>query len=124
MSNTILVVDDDAGMRRFLSTVLKRAGYEVVATDGVKEGRTLLERVRPDLLIADVRIGDFNGLQLLIMSPRPIPTVVLTGFPDPVIAAEARQLGASFVLKPITPGALLTLVGDLLREGVSTELRA
>jgi DNA-binding NtrC family response regulator len=111
---TILLVEDDDATRVGLSTLLQRAGYEVVASESVQEGRNLLKEDSPDLLITDVRLGAFNGLQLLAMSPRPIPAIVTTGFPDPVLEAEARQLGAKFLLKPVEPGNLLALVAELL----------
>jgi len=111
----ILLVEDDGATRVGLSTLLERAGYDVVATESVQEGRSALEDASPDLLIADVRLGAFNGLQLIAMRPRPIPTIVTTGFPDPVLEAEARQFGAEFILKPIEPAGLLTLVAELLR---------
>jgi DNA-binding NtrC family response regulator len=117
MPKRILVVDDEDGMRGFLFTILARAGYEVVAADSVQAGRALLdEEVQPDLLITDVRLGNFNGLQLLAMRPLSIPAIVVTGFPDPVLEAEARQFGATFVLKPFEPAELLTIVEELLQK--------
>jgi len=117
MCHKILVVDDEDGMRRFLSTVLTRAGYDVVAAEGVEAGMRVLDEEAPlDLLITDIRLGDFNGLQLLAMHPLSIPAIVVTGFPDPVLEAEARQLGATFVLKPFVPAELLTIVEELLRD--------
>jgi DNA-binding NtrC family response regulator len=117
MHNRILLVEDDQATRGGLSMLLERAGYDVVAIDGVPEGRRVLAEAPPDLLITDVRLGAFNGLQLIAMSPRPIPAIVTTGFPDPVLEAEARQFGAKFLLKPIEPTGLLTLVKELLRDG-------
>jgi len=117
MRHKILVVDDEDGMRGFLSTILTRAGYDVVVAESVKTGRAVLdEEVPPDLLITDVRLGDFNGLQLLAMRPLPIPAIVMTGFPDPALEAQARQFGARFLLKPIVPAGLLTIVEELLRD--------
>ena len=115
LRKTILLVEDDDSTRIGLSTLLERAGYDVVATESVQEGRSVLEDTAPDLLITDVRLGAFNGLQLIAMSPRPIPAIVTTGFPDPVLEAEARQFGAKFLLKPIEPAGLLTLVAEMLR---------
>jgi DNA-binding response OmpR family regulator len=111
----ILLVEDDDATRVGLSSLLERAGYDVVATESLQEGRSVLDEGSPDLLIADVRLGAFNGLQLIAMSPRPIPTIVTTGFPDSVLETEARQFGAKFLLKPIEPANLLTLVAELLR---------
>ena len=112
---TILLVEDDDVTRLGLSMLLERAGYDVVATESVQEGRSVLDEATPHLLITDVRLGAFNGLQLIAMSPRPIPAIVTTGFPDPVLEAEALQLGAKFLLKPIEPAGLLALVAELLQ---------
>ena len=114
MHNRILLVEDDDATRGGLSRLLERAGYDVVAAIGVPEGRRALEAAPPDLLITDVRLGAFNGLQLIAMSPRRIPVIVTTGFPDAVLEAQAQQFGATFLLKPIEPAGLLMLVKDLL----------
>jgi CheY-like chemotaxis protein len=74
----------------------------------------LLRTSPPDLLIADVRLGPFNGLQLLISSPTPVPAIIITGFADPVLEADARRRGAEYVLKPVSPAALIDLVGQKL----------
>lgn len=114
MRKKILLVEDDEATRGLLSTLLERTGYDVVATDSVQEGKGLLEKGHPDLLITDIRLGAFNGLQLIAMSPRRIPAIVTTGFADPVLEAEARQAGAEFLLKPIEPRVLLKLLSELL----------
>jgi DNA-binding response OmpR family regulator len=62
------------------------------------------------LILVDVRLAGDNGLQLLALSPRPVPAIVMTGFADPVLEAQAWQLGADFILKPISPPALLALI--------------
>ncbi len=115
MHNTILIVDDDESMRTFLSTLLQRAGYGVVVADGVKAGMQVLEETSVDLLIADVRLGAANGLQLIATSRRFMPTIAITAFADPVIEAQARQFGAMFLLKPFTSESLLALVEKRLR---------
>ena len=115
MYNTILIMDDDESMRTFLSTLLQRAGYGVVVADGVKAGMQVLEKTSVDLLIADVRLGAANGLQLIAMSRHSMPTIAITGFADPVIEAQARQFGAMLLLKPFTSASLLALVEKRLR---------
>lgn len=111
----VLVVEDDVATRNGLETLLQRAGYEVLATDSVPEGRRALEEGAPDLLITDVRLGEFNGLQLVAMSPKPIPAIVVTAFIDPALELDARRLGAHYLAKPIEPATLLALVEELLR---------
>ena len=111
----VLVVEDDDLTRAFFATTLKLAGYEVTATGSLTEAKTLLKRMELDALVADVRLGNFNGLQLVVTKPE-LPALVLTGYPDPFLAAEARHLGATFVLKPISRYALVQLVKRLLRH--------
>ena len=110
----VLVVEDDVATRNGLETLLQRAGYEVLATDSVPEGRRALEEGAPDLLITDVRLGEFNGLQLIAMSPRPIPAIVVTAFVDPALELDARRLGAHYLVKPIVTATLLALVDEQL----------
>jgi two-component system, response regulator RegA len=113
---TILVVDDDEGTRTGLKLLLEGAGYRVIACGSFTDGRIALSAAAPDLLITDIRLGEFNGLQLVATNPWPIPTIVLTGFPDPVLEADARQLGAEFVVKPITPSAFIRIIERKLRS--------
>ena len=119
MQNTILIVDDDESMRTFLSTVLQEAGYGVVVADGVEAGLQVLEETWVDLLVADVRLGSANGLQLIAMSRQSMPTIAITGFADPVIEAQARQFGAMVLLKPFTSESLLALVEKRLRPSAT-----
>lgn len=117
--NTILIVDDDESMRTFLSTVLQEAGYGVVVADGVEAGLQVLEETWVDLLVADVRLGFANGLQLIAMSRQSMPIIAITGFADPVIEAQARQFGAMVLLKPFTSESLLALVEKRLRPSAT-----
>jgi len=110
----ILIVDDDQATRSGLKRFFERANYEVAAVSTFADGRIALSESPPDLLIADVRLGEFNGLQLIVTNPRPIPTIIVTGYPDPVLEADARALGADYLLKPVLPSALLSLVKEKL----------
>ena len=65
----------------------------------------MLAESQPDLLITDVRLDAYNGLHLVAMAPRPIPAIVVTGFADPSIEADARRLGADYLVKPILVSA-------------------
>lgn len=116
---TVLVVEDDAPTREGLYALLTADGYHVVVAGGYKDGRRALLSTHPDLVLTDLRLGGFNGLQLLILSPSPVPAIVVTGFADPVLEEQARSLGAAFVLKPIVPRALLELIEQKLAEGSS-----
>jgi DNA-binding response OmpR family regulator len=112
----VLIVDDDAATRVGLAELLTAAGYEARAVGTFEEGLKALRIDPPDLLIADVRLGAFNGLQLLVSSPRRIPAIVITGFADPVLESDARQHGAEYLLKPVAPAVLLELVRRKLAQ--------
>jgi CheY-like chemotaxis protein len=114
MPSRILIVEDDRAARMGLQELLRQAGYETIVAADFRDGRRALEGEAPDLLIADLRLEGFNGLQLLHINPRPIPTIIITGFPDEVLRAEAQQLGAEYFVKPIAPAALLSTVERLL----------
>jgi CheY-like chemotaxis protein len=112
----ILIVEDDPGTRSGLKRFFERANYDVIAVSTFADGRRALAESMPDLLIADVRLGDYNGLQLIATNPREIPTIIVTGFADPVLETDARRLGADYLLKPISPADLLTMVKQKLQD--------
>jgi DNA-binding response OmpR family regulator len=115
MPSKVLIVDDDKTTREGLAEFLEESGYQASAVGTFEEATRVLRGTNPpDLLIADVRLGPFNGLQLVISSPKPIPAIIITGFADPVLEADARRRGADYVLKPVSPARLLDLVAHKL----------
>jgi DNA-binding response OmpR family regulator len=116
MPSRILIVDDDEAYLAGLKELLEMHGYEPLLAATFEEGQRALREDAPALLLADVRLGPFNGLQLLAASPVRIPAIVVSGFDDPVLQAEARALGADYLVKPIETGALLALIDRRLAE--------
>ena len=113
----ILVVDDDLPTLNGLAALLRSAGHTVSAAADFPEARGLLLTIQPALLIVDVRLHEYNGLQLVVMaqSLSPPPAAIVTsGFYDEVLRGEARKLGASFLEKPFEPARLFALVDTLL----------
>ena len=117
MPHRILIVDDDEPTRVGLAMLLEDAGYETITASTVPTAIKLLSEAHPDLLLVDIRLDEYNGLHLVAVRPEPIPAIVLTGFNDPAIEADARRLGAEFLLKPISPSVLTSLVRRVLSEG-------
>ena len=66
MSARVLIVEDDPATRNGLTELVANAGYETRALATFEEGLRALRTDTPDLLIADVRLGAYNGLQLLV----------------------------------------------------------
>ena len=116
MSRKILIVDDDEPTRAGLAMLLVEAGYDTISASTVPSAIKLLSEEHPDLLLVDIRLNEYNGLHLVAMRPNPIPAIVLTGFADPAIEADARRLGAEFLLKPVKPSMLTAVVQRLLSD--------
>jgi two-component system, OmpR family, response regulator MprA len=118
---SILVVDDDAPIRRMLDRALRAEGYEVeLAADG---GAALasVERSAPDLLVLDVAMDGLDGLAVsrrLRAKGLALPVLLLTardGVPDRVAGLDA---GADdYLVKPFAIDELLARVRALLRRG-------
>lgn len=129
MRARVLIVDDDEVYLDGMKELLEEAGFEVFLASSFEDGRLKLRDRAPDLLIIDVRLGAFNGLQLISTGQVRIPAIVVTGFDDTVLRADADGFGASYVVKPIKPAALLALIQQKLsingnRAGDPTEAHA
>ena len=118
MASKILIVEDDNANRTGLVQLLCGAGYDAIGAATFEQGRQLLIAEQPDLLVTDLRLEGFNGLQLIITRLRPIPAIVITGFADRILEMEAKHLGADYLVKPFSPSALLTLIAEKLKPRV------
>jgi DNA-binding response OmpR family regulator len=114
MSRKILVVDDDHATRVGLVALLEAEGYEAAGADSLKAARQAMIDNPPDLLITDIRLGEFNGLHLAAANRLQVPVIVITGYPDPVLEEVARNFHAEFLLKPVKPSELLSRVNSIL----------
>jgi DNA-binding NtrC family response regulator len=115
---TVLVVDDEPGMRHFLvKTLAPRAG-RVLEAGSAEEAETLLARHRFDLLVLDITLPGKSGLQLLKelrAGGHPGEVILITAFADLDTAIEALRAGAGdFLLKPFR----VTQVLNAFRQGL------
>jgi DNA-binding NtrC family response regulator len=116
----ILVVDDDRQVLKYLSEMLQEAGFDTVACERYQDAKSMLGTSRPDLLLTDIRLGAYNGLQLGIYARdhHPgLPVIVLTGYEDPTLRDEAQKSGAVFLVKPVTRVSLLDAIAKSLAVG-------
>jgi DNA-binding NtrC family response regulator len=114
----ILIVEDDQSTLSGWVELLRGAGYFVRGVSSYEEGRQELAMM-PDLLITDVRLGVYNGLQLLMrgrmMNPR-LQAIVVTGYADQIVRREAVYLQAEHLEKPVDADRLLQVVSNALRS--------
>jgi DNA-binding response OmpR family regulator len=110
----VLVVDDDDRTRSGLTELLDSSGHQTESVATFEEAVLILRTRPPDLLITDVRLGTRNGLHLLGRLPTTVAVIVLTGAADPGLESQARDRGATFLLKPLDTGTLLDVVEALL----------
>src|SRR6201981_2109856 len=106
MSATILIIDDEANLRKTLAQILGARGYSVLEADDGASAAKILRDSTPDLIISDWKMPQMGGeelLQHLRGQPRlaSIPVIVITAFGSSHSAIEAVRLGAyDFVTKP------------------------
>ena len=112
----ILIVEDDQSTLTGWVELLRAAGYFVRGVSSYEEGRQELAMM-PDLLITDVRLGAYNGLQLLMrgrmVNPR-LQAIVITGYADQIVRREAVYLQAEHLEKPVDADRLLQVVSSVL----------
>jgi two-component system, cell cycle sensor histidine kinase and response regulator CckA len=121
----VLVVDDDAACCQSVAQTLIKAGYRTEATTDPLDGLWRLMHNRYGLVIADLHMPGLSGTRLIAQLRRISPTtpaVLMSGFPDARARAEADELNAWVLCKPIGIETLLDTVGRLL--GNPREARA
>jgi two-component system, response regulator RegA len=118
---TLLLVDDDAPLRRSLQRAMERRGFNVVAAESLKEGLSLAHSVKPDYAVIDLRLEDGSGIELVkrlrTLHPR-VRIVILTGYGNIATAVAAVKAGAiDYLAKPADADdvirALLSTGGSL-----------
>ena len=103
MSDTLLLVDDDASVLRAIGDYFERIGYEVWRDGTGEQAMETFHRVRPDVVLLDLHLPDSSGLVVLERLRREGAAVILlTGQGDIETAVKAMQLGAeNFLTKPV-----------------------
>jgi DNA-binding NtrC family response regulator len=120
---TILVVDDELGIRALLSEILADEGHTVEVAENAAQARASRERFRPDLVLLDIWMPDVDGITLLkewgSTSQLTMPVIMMSGHGTIDTAVEATKFGAmAFLEKPITLQKLLRAVEQGLAKPV------
>jgi DNA-binding NtrC family response regulator len=127
---TILVVDDEVGIRELLSEILSDEGHVVVTAENAAVARQLRLAEAPDLVLLDIWMPDTDGVTLLkewaSNGQLTVPVIMMSGHATIDTAVEATRFGAlDFLEKPIALTRLLAAVKSGLERGrVMRTLRA
>jgi len=115
----VLVVDDDASVRKSLHRLIRAAGYDVETLDSAFAYLQRAEQGRPACLVLDIRMPGMSGLDLLRAvsgTVRDLPIVFISGHGDEDVRAQAIDAGAVEVLyKPLDETTLLAAIDQALR---------
>ena len=118
---SILVVDDEMGIRELLNEILTDEGHTVYAAESAIQARTIREQMRPDLVLLDIWMPDIDGITLLKEWSKTgqltMPVVMMSGHATIDTAVEATRIGAlNFLEKPIALQKLLKTVSKALES--------
>jgi DNA-binding NtrC family response regulator len=103
MAGSVLLIDDDADVLRAIGNYFEQLGYEVTRELSGEAGLATYDRIRPEVVILDLRLPGMDGMEVLEkLRARDASVILLTGNSDIATAVRAMQLGAeNFLTKPV-----------------------
>ena len=120
-SKNILIIDDDRGLVKMISSCLLSAGFAVWAADSGETGLTLARQNKPDLIILDVLLPKLKGREVCAKlkadgETRDIPVIFLTAKDSPDDVVAELEVGAvAHLTKPVNTQLLLAEVKNVLK---------
>ncbi len=121
---SILVVENEKEIKEYTSSVLEKAGHQVMTAESGIEALDLLARLNSpiDMLITDVVMKGMKGVELaeLISKQHPdIPVLYISGYPEDALALHGIQHGTeSFLAKPFSPEKLLNRINQIMANSL------
>jgi DNA-binding response OmpR family regulator len=124
LTDTILVVDDDATTRDVVVRYLERAGFAAIEAPDGDAARAVLATRQPSLVVLDLMLPGADGLSLCrqIRSSSALPVIMLTALTEETDRIVGLELGADdYVTKPFSPRELVARVRTVLRRSGSVD---
>lgn len=118
-SATIIAIEDEAQIRRFLRTTLASEGYQVIEAETGKQGLTEAATRKPDLIILDLGLPDMDGIEVIkeLRAWSSVPIVILSARSQESDKISALDAGADdYLVKPFGAGELLARIRVALRH--------
>jgi len=120
LGKRILVLDDNAITRDVIKRNLAKHGYQIYTATNFDLAKEILNEIKPDLLITDLKMPDISGLDVIkyiTENYKDTEVIMITGFPTITTAVDAVKLGANdYLTKPFTDIELLTAVKKALEK--------
>lgn len=114
----ILIIEDEASLRKTLARILQQAGFEVTTAETAEQGLDYLKTTKFDLVFTDLRLPGIAGLDALKYIHKinsALPVVLFTAQPDIHSAVEALRRGATdYLLKPLKPEIIVERAKTIL----------
>jgi two-component system KDP operon response regulator KdpE len=119
ISATIIVIEDEAQIRRFLRTTLTSEGYHVIEAETGKQGLAEAATRKPDLIILDLGLPDMDGVEVVkgVRTWSSVPVIILSARSQESDKISALDVGADdYLVKPFGVGELLARIRVALRH--------
>src|SRR5437016_509539 len=125
---TVLVVDDEDGIRQALDRFLTRLGYRVLQASSGAEALDRQAAGEPDVMLSDIRMPNMSGVELVpkaLAADSDLAIIMLTAIDEPRTAIECLKLGAyDYLIKPVDLDELeMSLQGALRQRQLEIERR-
>jgi nitrogen regulation protein NR(I) len=117
----ILIIDDDDQLRKSFEKLLSEEGYAVTNAASGEAGLEFVQRMSPDLVIADIRLPGISGLETyraIRELDSKLPVIIMTAYGTTETAIEATKMGAfDYILKPFEVPEMLAVIKQALEAG-------
>ena len=123
MNVTIIVIEDEAQIRRFLRTTLSSEGYQVIEAETGKQGLNEAGSRKPDLIILDLGLPDMDGVEVVkgLRTWSSVPIIILSARSQESDKISALDAGADdYLVKPFGVGELLARIRVALRHVITS----
>lgn len=123
-NKTILIVDDDALVKKILGMSISRAGYTIQTAANGLDALAMIRTQSPDLLITDIEMPKMSGKELCLTLAREIPDrdfpiIVMTSVSERDASSWLREIGkAEFMEKPLSPKKVVERLGEYFHHSV------
>lgn len=125
MSQLIMIIDDEAGVRELLGDALKLAGFETITATDAMNAQTLLRTIKPDLLVVDINMPLMDGFEFIERirgNGDNTPALMLSARGDRADVTRGLTLGADdYVTKPFGLEELVLRIKAILRRSQFSE---